>query len=260
MQNFGKIKHTFNNLLAESLTSNDTAGKLLFKEYVKAIKSNEILKTQFNVYYSLEHKHELDSFKSSEFIKENISLLKKYTSKDIIKENEKLVKLLTKKGLSINDNEYKNSELHENISNLIFVEKKSETIDTLVESLDKVMTHIKTNIIVEGEKNEIIPNSILGRIMVEKFDEKYGELDESTQKVIKSVIDSNEEERVSIMEDLKSDCIGLINEAIKNADDIEYKGKLLDVKGALLDMKYNNENYIADISRIIELKEDLTSE
>ena len=37
MQNFGKIKHTFNNLLAESLTNNDSVSKLLFKEYVKAV-------------------------------------------------------------------------------------------------------------------------------------------------------------------------------------------------------------------------------
>ena len=226
MQNFGKIKHTFNSLLAESLTNNDSASKLLFKEYLKSVKNSEILKTQFNVYYNLEHKHESDSFKSSEYIKENISLIQKYGAKAIIEENKKLVQILEKKGFKIIEENYPNNELHENITKLIFTEKKSNTIDTLVESLNNVMDYVKNNVILETKKREIIPTSILGGIMVDKFNEKYSELNEDTQKVIKSVLNSDESGKIEIMENLKVECIDLVNEQLKEADDLDYKSKL----------------------------------
>ena len=56
--NFGEIKYTYNSLLAESLSNNLSDGKVAFKKYIKSIKENAVLKTQFDIYYNLENKVE----------------------------------------------------------------------------------------------------------------------------------------------------------------------------------------------------------
>jgi hypothetical protein len=47
MQNFGKIKNIFNNILIEGIVKKDDNSKKLFKRYIKTIKESEILKNQF---------------------------------------------------------------------------------------------------------------------------------------------------------------------------------------------------------------------
>ena len=60
MQNFGKIKNAFNELLAEGLSTNNPESKRIFKKYIKAINENEILRTQFLVYNNIKfHKNEI---------------------------------------------------------------------------------------------------------------------------------------------------------------------------------------------------------
>jgi len=49
MKNFGKIKNVFNELVSEGIATKDVASLDLFKKYVKTVKENEILKTQFLV-------------------------------------------------------------------------------------------------------------------------------------------------------------------------------------------------------------------
>lgn len=94
MKNFGEIKNIFNTLLAESLVKKDKNKQKLFHSYLKLIKENEILKTQFLVYDNIENKIEGNENKIYQYIKENIELLKKFKKKDILEANEKLVKLL----------------------------------------------------------------------------------------------------------------------------------------------------------------------
>ena len=48
--NFGQIKDVYNEILAESISSGDKKKKGVFKTYVKALKENEILKSQFFIY------------------------------------------------------------------------------------------------------------------------------------------------------------------------------------------------------------------
>jgi hypothetical protein len=95
MQNFGKIKTDFNNLLVEGLVTKDTKKKELFKIYVKTIKESEILKTQFLIYNNIEKKIESDPVSANIYVTENIKLLEKYSVDKIIAENNKLLPELT---------------------------------------------------------------------------------------------------------------------------------------------------------------------
>ena len=90
MNNFGTIKSTYNILLAESISKKTSDGKVAFKNYIRTIKENKALRTQFDVYYSIENKVESDKFKASEYVNECISLLDGFSKKEIKDVNLKL--------------------------------------------------------------------------------------------------------------------------------------------------------------------------
>src|SRR5882757_8792444 len=96
MQNFGKIKNVFNNLLIEGIITKDASTRKLFKKYIKTIRESDILKTQFFVYSNIENKVDTDPMSISLFVSENIKLLEQFKPTDILKENEKLGKLIPK--------------------------------------------------------------------------------------------------------------------------------------------------------------------
>jgi len=59
MNNFGKIKDTFNLILTESIIKKDSEGKKLFISYLKELKENKSLKSQFLLYKNLSDKKKL---------------------------------------------------------------------------------------------------------------------------------------------------------------------------------------------------------
>ena len=56
MNNFGKIKDTFNLILSESIIKKDNKGKKIFISYLKELKENKTLKSQFLLYKNLSDK------------------------------------------------------------------------------------------------------------------------------------------------------------------------------------------------------------
>lgn len=257
MQNFGKIKNTFNTLLVEGIADKSKENKAIFGQFVRAIKESKILKAQFNVYYDIEKKAEPNELKSSEFVKESISLLGQFKKEDIIAENKKLVAILEKYKINVLEDAYPTGELHENISNLIFTKKTSSSMDSIVESLEKVITHVKQNVVEVKEKtwkNEILPNSFVGNIMMEKFNNKYDDLTGDERGLVKSIVESDENGKKELLKNLTAECMGLINTRLAESDSVAEKEALLNVKEALLTMEYTNEGFIGDVSRIIELK------
>jgi hypothetical protein len=79
-------------------------------------------------------------------------------------------------------------------------------------------------------------------------------LDESS--ILRSIINSDTESHVKLFNDNIRECVDLIDSNLLECD-IETKDKLLKVKDKVLRMSYNNDSFISDISKIIELKRDL---
>lgn len=252
-KNFGHIKSVYNTLLSESVMSEDKSKKELFKNYVKSLKENEILKTQFLVYTNIEQKVEKDINKASMFVKENIDLFSKYTKKDIFEANSKLVEEL----LFENNSNLENIELYENISTLIFTPKAAENVDTIVEATSKIIDYIINNKEKVISESIELPNSMLTTIMVDKYNEKYGVLDESEKQIIKVLIESTDDEKKEVYGKVVRECIDLINEKLEGSD-LETKDKLLRVKDRLLSDKQEiNEDFIKNVSKLVELRSSL---
>lgn len=249
MKNFGKIKNTFNDLLSESMATKNVEKRNLFKKYIKMLSENEILKTQFNVYNSIEDMVEENQFKASTKIKMTIDLLESYDRKDILIANNKLADLV--KGRGMNDS-YANDKLHESICNMIF----EKDINKFVDSLNEAVEYAKGNTIRQVNESVGLPNKIFAPILVDKFNDKYSDLNESEKKIVKDILESNEEGKIEMYSTVVAECLELVNDKLKDAN-VELKEGLLAVKENLLDRVYVKESFDKDIFKMLELKEDL---
>jgi hypothetical protein len=93
--------------------------------------------------------------------------------------------------------------------------------------------------------------------MVEKYNEKYSQLDESEKNVLKALIDSDDEKKKEVYVNAITECLTLINDKLKESD-INTKEKLLMVKERLLNDKQEvNEDYFKNISKLIDLRSSL---
>jgi hypothetical protein len=253
MQNFGKIKNKFNELMVEGIVSNKEENKNLFKDYVKTIKENEVLKTQFLVYDNIENKIEENELKANLFLQENIALLEKFSKKEIMEANFKLADPIIFETEATDDN----IELHENITKLIFTKKTAKNIDTIVEATAYIINYMKNK--KEKTVNETfdLPNSMLSTIMVDKYNEKYASLSETEKKVLKVLIDSDDAKKEEVYTGVVRECIDMINDKLTDSD-LETKDRLLRVKDKLLSDKFEiNENFNKNISKLLELKNSL---
>jgi len=251
MKNFGKIKNAYNTVLVESIINKDINKKKEFTKYVKTLKENKALETQFFVYNNIENKIETNEFKAAQYVKETISLLDKFSKKELAEANDKLYSII--EGIeSTNENE----ELYENINTLIFTEKNSKTIDAIVEATSKVVDYILNNKQIEKGEFLDIPNDLLSTTAVDKFNEEYNELSESEKDVIKTLIEATIEEKEKLFKETAFACVDLINNKLSESD-INTKEKLLSVKDKLLRQTFNEESFTKDITKLLELKENL---
>jgi len=253
MQNFGKITNAFNGILVEGLLSIDTKNKQTFKKYIKTIKENESLKTQFMVYNNIENKVETNEFKANLFLQENIALLNKFSKRELLEANF----LLAKPILDVEEVSYPNQILHENITTLIFTEKNSKNINEIVEATANIIDFMKNNKEKEIKESIDLPNSMLTTIMVDKYNEKYVDLDETEKQFIKVLFESDDKKKKELYLTTLRECIDLINEKLVESS-LEAKDKLLRVKDKLLNDKQEvNEDFIKNISKLLELRVSL---
>ena len=239
--------------MVESVVAKNKDKKDLFKSYVKTIKENEALKNQFLVYNIIENKVEINESKAKAFVDECMNIISKYNTNDILKANNKLVENI----LFEKDYDYDKKELHENIATLIFTPKTPKNIDTIIEAKSYIVNYILNNKEKEVSESVALPNSLVSTIMVEKYNQKYADLDESEKEILKSLIDSDDTTKKEIYSKTIRECIDLINDKLTDSS-LDAKEKLLQVKDKLLNDKQEvNEDYTKNISKLVELRNSL---
>ena len=204
MNNFGNIKDTFKNLVIESVIKKNDKGKKLFSKFLKTIKENETLKNQYLIYSNLQSTKFDDSVQAREFVKENISLLKKLNKEHITKGNDFFLKLL--KGNEIikeNDSFYKDI--------LFLVE--SEITPFNVKKVNESTNNIVRLMLEKKEVEEVVtesidlPPSVLTKLAVNKFNSKYSDITETEKEIIKTVLNGSNENKEETFNKLKRECI-----------------------------------------------------
>jgi len=254
MNNFGNIKDTFKNLVIESVIKKNDRGKKLFSKFLKTIKENETLKNQYLIYSNLQNTKFDDSIQAREFVKENISLLKKLNKEHITKGNDFFLKLL--KGNEIikeNDSFYKDI--------LFLVE--SEITPFNVKKVNESTNNIVKLMLEKEEVEEVVtesidlPPSVLTKLAVNKFNSKYSDITESEKEIIKTVLNGSNEDKEETFNKLKRECINTIDNKLNESSDLDLKDKLLKVKDKLLNTNFSLDNFNTDISKIYDLNESI---
>ena len=78
MQNFGKIKNAFNDILVESIIEKNIEKRKIAKRFIKAINESKILKAQFLIYNNIENRVDENQFSANLFVTENLNILRKF--------------------------------------------------------------------------------------------------------------------------------------------------------------------------------------
>lgn len=257
MQNFGKIKNAFHDILAESIVDKDAEKRKIVKRFIRAISESKILKAQFLVYNNIENRVDENQFSANLFLTENINALSKFSKKDIMAENEKLINLsqMVKSRLNL---DYKNKSLHESITSLIFTDATPTTVKTVTENRMSIVKYInENNEKIVTESTDIIPTSLLADIAASKFNERYANLSEDEHRVLKVILENDTASQEDVFNKTVSSCLKSVNELLKET---QHKEKLLDVKEKLLNTTYTNESFSEDIVKLLDLKRTLTIE
>lgn len=261
MKNFGTIKSVVNSIISESISNKSVKGRKLFKEYINKIKKNEILKTQFHIYSNIESKYEINESRAIEFVKANISLMDKFSKSDIEKANKDLSNIFFKEVLgssSIYSDNEKLNYLHEDISKLILLNKNhkniSESVDRLTSVAEFIMNNKPTNNVIN--ENLGVSNEILTPLVVDGFNNQYNELNENQRELVNLVVESKVSDRETFYNKLIKECLTKINNLLK-VSDITTKESLLSAKENLLNRSFNDDNFIEESTKIIELSNDL---
>lgn len=260
--NFGTIKDIYASVLVESKLSNDDKGKTLYKKFIKLLGENEILKSQFIVYKNIENRSFVSESSASDYLKENISVLSKYSKKEITRENKKLVKLLEDNGYNLENTEER--ELHKGIHSLISEKKTAVNINKLHESFgmvrDWLLVDKDSKETKEYVRENIDPQKFL-EIAVNDYNEKYGTLTEEEKDIIKVLRKGEESSINDLVNKLVKENIELINEHLKKyGNNLEMKEKLLSTKDVVYGMVDNNKNsFNENVLELLELKKGLNA-
>jgi len=254
---FGTIKNIYAKFLINSYIneSKKDNNKKVYTNFIKNIAESSILRTQFVVYKNIENGYFDSEISAVEYLKENISLFDKFNKKNIIKENENLYKKMPN---SYKGN-YEVKDIHEALNNLITLEKKAETINTLhtsFETLKKWLTTPKT--ITETTKKPKVDANKFLEIVTKKYNEKYSNISEEEKRVIKTILSDSDIEKEGLLKDMVKEAIVLINKSLKHyGENLEIKGKLLEAKDVIYNLEFNKETFKDDIMKVYGLKNNL---
>ena len=257
MYNFGKIKETYNNIYLETYSTSDDSKKKIYEYYLGKINKTPILKDEFESYYNIQNKKFGDELSSQIFIQDNIDAIKKLDASDLKLVHEDLINHLKTAGYNLVETIDERIQIFES---LLSLDKKPSNLGKINDSLVK----LRKTMIGENDESNIVddsidlPNNLLINMMVNKYNNKYSDLDEDTKKIIRTSLNGSIEDKIGMYNSTIKECLESINIKLKEADkDLDLKGKLLQTKEKLLEMAFNEETYIDDLAKVIDLKSNL---
>lgn len=254
--NIGKLNAIFTQNIANLFAKKD-GGKII-REYSLLIMNNKHLLKEYKIFNFIESQQDCENLK--DIIIESVNMLNDIDKKELSKAHLKLEAFMSENNIKqIED--IKNEKLFEEIHSLAFMKKNIKTINERVDKINNIVSLIKSNVVPITEEIEINEhNQGFYKFVIDKFNKKYlTELSENEQtmfKIITSAKDS--EERKSLFEKEKDECLRLADEYLNEDIDDVTKEKIEMVKAKLSEQKYIPESYLDDIVSLIDLKQILS--
>lgn len=295
---FGTIKNIFVENYKKSLSGLDNGeGKELFKLFLKEVKNNKTLKTGYITYNSIENKKLNDRVEAGEYLNEHIDILKtlkpiteevkglvKILNENGLVNEERETSELHKSihNLFVNFNVSQNTKNKINNLDSIFESKcflvnhllsenteikkeyTCESCDNTFEGVigegdeepnkcPKCESEVKEDLRVEG----LNPYKFK-EIALKKYNEKYKKLSESEVKLLKTLTDGSEQEKIHLMNTIISENIVKINEKLNNPNSTSsLKLKLSETKDYIYTLNVGKNNIEDRIIKLYEINKVL---
>jgi len=245
-----KESHFNNNLIEES--------RKITSDFLDIVKNSPILQLEFKVFSGIENKHIDNEILIKEYVDNNIELFEIYTVEEIEAERTKLKSFISEGVPPLyEESEINKLKLYKAIDTLITESLKygnDVDVDGIHESFTFVFNHIKTpkkslieNVDVEPLNEEIV------EIAVEKFNEKYAELNEDDKNLLKKLIKSTDGEKESLLESLKVESINILEKIKSEAAKTNVEKAVKKIN----EMVYSKESVDDNIIELHELKKEL---
>lgn len=254
-KNFGITNYIFEDALPSLFKSNKSA----VKDFVKTIKEDKNLSTQFNFYKALGRNTKSENAK--EYINESLSLaMENINQKTINESNKKLAKILMKYNIKPNDFiSEENIKLFEACDYVLTHKKRLSNLNEHNENLNVILEHCMANVTNKVNENKMNLDSL-----VEDFNRKYSSLlNEEEKSFVKELMDfkspHNEMKKESIFSKFKNECIAEVNKLIESANDEEREG-LNAIKNQITDKSYDSNTVVTDLAKLLEIRDILMSE
>lgn len=258
--NIGKLNAIFLQNASNLLKRKN--GAKLMKEYVSLFTKNKTLLKEYLVFDYIENVNNTENLK--DYIVESINFLDNINKTDLKSLNCKVSNFISENKIEQID-EIKNEKLYEEINSLIFTNKTVKTINERVDKINNIVNYIKESkeAIENNKPNEFLLIENIDAFLlltINNFNKKYADkLNEEETSLFKLITSQdNEDNKKSLFENNRKECLDLTNKFIKEDIDSLAKEKLLNVKEKLLEQKYDKEKYIEDILSFVELKNTLS--
>lgn len=253
--NFGMSNFIFEDALPRLFKENKTA----VKEFVKTIKEDKNLTSQFNFIKALEKRD--SSLDAKEYLNESISLATNNIDFSTIKEsNRKLAKLITKYGIKpsdfIND---KKLSLYEACDYVLTHKKKLSNLNEHNKNFNTILVYSESNY-----NNNIDEGKVNLDSLVEDFNRKYMNLlNEEEKSFVKEIMDfkapQNDMKKEKLFNKFKNECITTVDKLLEGASDDE-KDSLENIKEQIKSKQYCSETVVADLAKLLEIRDILLSD
>ena len=251
--NFGVLNHIFENELPTLIKTNKKA----VKNVIKTIKEDKNLKSQFSFYNVLKEQYtgkHADTVGSKAVLEQLAKIVcENIDPKTVKASNRKLREVMIENG--VKPSEFVDEEsmkLYENGNVILTTKRVSENTIPLIESYDAVckwMDAHKDDKRVSKDADE----------MIREFEEKLkNNLNESEMSFVQEITDWRsplaEQRKEKLFNKFKNECIDKINEMLKeDANNIELKG----LSDQLSEMKFDKNNIVKDIAKLLEIRDIL---
>lgn len=261
--NFGAVRDSITRLYSNEVLKESTSNSL--KRFTDTIKKSPTLLKQHLVYKNFEDSKPFEKERLAErFISQNLSILKGIKWQDVISENKKIrIELL--ENSHVESNGGKKDKLYNNIHTLIEsvtkpgfsnVQEEQIAYEYVLEHLTRpIQESVKTN---EKNDNPELKNwKFVTQLAVNNFNERYSHLNEN-EKIVLGILLSDDNKKFNYIEDLRKENLQIINNLIKESNELE-KVKLLEGFKNKLETSRSIDTFSADdyVISYSELKESL---
>lgn len=259
-KNFGIIHQIFENNAPELY--NTKKGKKIIASYIKTIKEDKNLLSQYQLYNTLYNTYNLKD--SEKFINEALSITTYIKMNDVLISNQKLIDLIQKNHLNedikIDEN---TEELFESVEFILTNKKSFKTLTNYINATSNIAKFINEN---KKTSNKIVESSLNVDTVLDNFltemEEKYGEvLTESEKTFVQELIDaksdSKNEKQKNIFNKCKNEALEVINTVLSEAEG-DVKEKLLSIKERVLNREFNEKSLVKDVAEMMEIRDTLS--